>query len=205
MDKTITKQRAILTLFLLMVLLFCVSCTKKERILDETAHDGLTVQIVGKDEVYGEALLLQKETEENRIMMPEMEPWQVDFCNIDEGEVELALGVHKESPYHPVKTRRIFFYTIEDLRLVPKYRMSRLTYPFTDFRMMDIDEDGRDEILALEQMRDGSFVIGGYRWTNFGFERVYASEEMVPEDFFAREQGKNLHLNGERIEWEEKK
>jgi hypothetical protein len=66
MDKTITKQRAILTLFLLMVLLFCVSCTKKERILDETAHNGLTVQIVGKDEVYGEALLLQKETEERQ-------------------------------------------------------------------------------------------------------------------------------------------
>ena len=116
------------------------------------------VQIVGKDEVYGEALIA-KETEENRIMMPEMEPWQVDFCNVDEGEVELASGIRRA----PISGKNAADFLLYDRRFAAGTKVPHepADVSFTDFRMMDIDEDGRDEIPRFGTNARRKLSIGG--------------------------------------------
>lgn len=182
MNRTINKQ--ILWLFLILSM---VGCGPKEQVLDRAESNEYVLEIISTGMTYGEKLVIKKGDETYTIEMAEMNPWRVEFCNVDGGEPEVALGVYKESPFHEVMARRIFFYNLDGTALVPKYRMSRLSYPFVDFTMYDLDEDGRDEILAVEWMKDGGQRVGAYEWTNFGFERVYESDPL-PEDAHASEE-----------------
>lgn len=141
-----------------------------------------------------------------------MRPWKVEFCNIDGGEPELLVGVYKESPHHKEEAPRPFFYNIdlEAGRLKAKIRLSRLSNPLKDFIMLDIDGDGRDEIVSLELAKDGTCMIGGYKWTNFAFERAYTSEPLDGKIEFLDKEGKIgiedkkyiLKLSGEEIVWQ---
>lgn len=197
--------------FLLLIVMVLSGCGKEKSVIDSAELDDYVVEVVSSGGLYGEMLRIQTADESNEIEMPEMNPWKVEFCNIDEGEPELALGVYKESEYHPVMARRIFFYNMDGVALVPKYRMSRLTYPFVDFTLFDIDDDGRDEILAVEVMKDGAQRIGAYRWANFSMERVYESallkeSQRATEDArydFYRDDGQiKFSLIEDEIRWE---
>jgi hypothetical protein len=59
--------------------------------------------------------------------------------------------------------------------LYPKWLGSRLSRPFDDAVLGDLDADGRDELVAVEHTREGQLEIAAYHWRGFGFERAAVS------------------------------
>lgn len=182
----------------------------EERTVSTAELEHLGARITTSDGEYGERLHIKNGDGEFTIEMPEMNPWRVEFCNIDGGDPELVLGVYKESPYHPEMAKRIFFYNIGEGKIIPKYRMSRLSYPMEDYILYDIDSDGFDEIIAIELMENGEYALGGYNWRNFSFERSYESKETYKEIKFTGEASAeiiidgakyNLYLDEEILRW----
>lgn len=200
------KRILIICLFLLSIL---AGCSTEEKVIDTGNFEDLEAGIISRKSEYGERIYIKKNAEYFEIEMEEMNPWKIGFFNIDGGEIELVLGVYKESPHHPVMAKRIFFYNLGEGRIIPKYRMSRLSYPFVDYIMYDIDSDGLDEIIAIEIMADGSHALGGYNWRNFSFERSYGSDEILKDVSFTKELPKiiiddveySLYLDSEILRW----
>ena len=106
---------------------------------------------------------------------------------------------------------RLFLYNIdfENERLKPKLRISRLYNPLVDFVMMDIDKDGLDEIVSIEENINKKYLLSGYNWTNFAFERTYSSQVLEEKPIYSNKEGiiklkdneYELFLEGEEIKW----
>lgn len=95
-------------------------------------------------------------------------PWKVRLADVDgDGRPELALGVHKLARFDPVMRNRLFIYDWPGL--APRWLGSRLSLPFVDFAFADCDGDGKDELFALEEARDGRRRLMHYTWNGFGF------------------------------------
>lgn len=106
----------------------------------------------------------------------ELNPWKIQSCDVDgDNRREIALGVYKKASFHPVMTKRPFLYHWEKDDIVPMWRGSRLSRPFEDYIYLDIDSDGRDEIIAIEMLSDGKALINAYGWAGFGFESIAES------------------------------
>lgn len=107
-----------------------------------------------------------------------MNPWKVEICNIDDNSYkELSIGMYKETRFHPVMAKRPYIYFFKDKNMYPKWRGSRLARPFDDYIFFDIDSDGMDEIVSIENSKNGRKVISTYEWIGFGFEGIKDSEE----------------------------
>lgn len=161
---------------LLILGLLLAGCGSQEKVIDRSEGKYYTAEILSTGRDYGQRLKISGKDQSFTLDLSEINPWKVEFCNLDGGEEELAIGVFKESPLHKIMAKRVFFYNIGEGRLVPKYRMSRLSYPFDDFALADVDGCGNDELIALERTKDGRFQLGGYQWFGFVFERVYSGE-----------------------------
>ncbi len=128
---------------------------------------------------YGsEVIIYSSEGEElYREDFSDLKPWKIAVGDVDgDGINEVSIGVYKETIFHPVMDKRPFIYTFKDNRLHPKWRGSRLSRPFTDYLFYDIDNDGMDEIIAIEFLKDGQKAINTYKWKGFGFEGLLESE-----------------------------
>lgn len=118
-----------------------------------------------------------KISEMNRIDIKALNPWKVQTCDVDgDGRLEVSLGVYKTSRFHPVMAKRPFIYNLHENGISPKWRGSRLSRPFDDYMFSDIDSDGADEILSIEQLADGTKVVNSYAWKGFGFESIGESK-----------------------------
>ncbi len=107
---------------------------------------------------------------------PNLKPWKVQCSDVDgDGRVEIALGVFKESEFHPIAAKRPYLYDWDGETLIPKWRGSRLAHPFEDFIFQDIDGNGTDEIVAIEYLEDGRQAVHAYSWKGFGFESLFQS------------------------------
>lgn len=201
-------KKIILSLF---VLIFILTGCSKTKVIDFDEQEDLIVQILGVDKTFGNEIQITNEDKDFKIDVEGMNPWKIQICNIDGGDLELAIGVYKESPHHKEKVKRVFLYNIdyEKKRLQPKIRISRLNNPLEDFIMKDLDENGQDNIIALEKLKDGSYQLAAYKWTNFSFDRPYASEIFKEKIIFLDKNGrvqveekeKNLYLQGGQILW----
>jgi len=89
-----------------------------------------------------------------------------------DGIADIALTMYKTTLFHPVLAKRPFFYYLQNDQLVPLWRGSRLSRPFDDFVLCDIDGDGRAELISLEALEDGRRVAVAYRWRSFGFHWI---------------------------------
>lgn len=106
-----------------------------------------------------------------------LKPWKITTGDIDgDGKCEVSIGVYKKTPFHQVMAKRPFIYSFENNKLVPKWRGSRLSKPFTDYDFCDIDGDGIDEIVSIEILEDNKKVINTYKWEGFGFEGFLQSK-----------------------------
>lgn len=113
-----------------------------------------------------------------------LKPWKIDIGDVDgDGNLEIAIGVYKESPLHPIMAKRPFIYNFNGNDLIPKWRGSRLSRPFSDFLLFDVDQDGVCEIVAIEDLADGGHIINSYKWKGFGFEGFLESRENIPFDY----------------------
>lgn len=194
-----------------LVLLLLISCKERQYIIDTSEYEDIKVSILSDNKDFGKEILIQGGGEDFSIDVKGMNPWRVDFCNVDGGEPELAIGVYKKSPKDSKVTKRVFFYNLdfENKRLLPKLRISRLNNPLVDFSVYDIDGDGKDEILSVERTINGRYEIGGYCWTNFSFNKNYRSNEIEEEVQFRNKEAtikvkdelKNLYLEGGKIKW----
>lgn len=120
-----------------------------------------------------------------RFGMDGMAPNKVQLCNVTGGDYpELSVTMYKATTYHPVRTLRPFFFTfrndVESFgRLEPLWMGSRLSRPFEDYLLRDLDGDGLDEIIALERLPDGGYIYSAYRWQSFGFAILAESDPIA--------------------------
>ena len=195
-------------IFLLLVLL--TACTR-DAVIDSASANNISTEIISRDKKFGYDLKIKNKGNDFVIDVEDLKPLKVDFCNVDGGEIELALGVYKKTPFDPKFDRRCFLYNIDfkNKKLKPKLRISRLYNPIMDFNLCDIDGDSYDEIISIEKNIDGNFLFGVYDWTNFAFERSYGSMILKEEPKFLDKEKKvkvagrerELYLEGDEIKW----
>ena len=198
--------------YIIFLLIFLTGCRGKEAIvLDKAAHVNLDAEIISLDGRYGSELKIKSKGREFSIDVSDIRPWKIDFCNVDGGEMELALSVYKKTPFDKKFDRRCFLYNIDfkNKKIRPKLRISRLYNPIKDFNLCDLDGDGYDEIISIEKNLDGNYLFGVYDWTNFAVERNHGSEVLKDEPKFLDKEKKveidgserELYLEGDEIKW----
>lgn len=196
--------------YIFLLLIFLTACSK-DIVLDRIEINDVSAEIISQDHKFGRDLKIKAKGKEFIIDVEELKAWKVDFCNVDGGEMELALGVYKKTPFDPKFDRRCFLYNIDfkNRKLKPKLRISRLYNPIVDFNLCDIDGDSYDEIISIEKNIDGNFLFGVYDWTNFAFQRNHGSMILKEEPKFLDKEKKveiagserELYLEGDEIKW----
>lgn len=140
----------------------------------------LVVLTKGKDREYGKDIVIYSVDEKEEVYRKDfshLNPWKVLVGDIDGDRWdEISVGVYKESPFHQVMAKRPFIYSFKDGKIVPKWRGSRLSRPFTDYVFYDIDNDKVNEIISIEILEDGTNILNTYKWKGFGFEGFLESE-----------------------------
>ncbi|MBU5670174.1 hypothetical protein KQI68_10060 [Peptoniphilus sp. MSJ-1] len=162
---------------IIFILLFLTACSpSKQKLIDSDFKGEKSAIIYSVGNEY--SLEIKNENKEFQIDVSDLKPWKVEFCNVDGHKNVIAIGVYKKTPLHKEETKRVFFYNIDykSEALRPKLRISRLYNPMVNFTMKDIDKDGLDEIIAVEKNIDSKYLMGGYDFTNFAFERNYSSK-----------------------------
>ena len=111
------------------------------------------------------------------INLESLKPMKVMVGDINgDGLNEISLCVYKSTKFHPELAKRPFFYLLESNKLAPIWRGSCLSRPFDDYELFDMDDDGIDEIVAIERLEDGKRILAVYSWLNFGFVKDSESE-----------------------------
>ena len=169
-----------LTVVLMAIVALVTGCSQDKAILHArgnlTGEGDFLVVLTGEDgQRYLKDLIIYDtgngKREVFRKDISHLNPWKLMVGDVDgDGKDEISIGVYKESPLHPVMAKRPFFYNFDGEDLVPKWRGSRLSRPFEDFHLFDIDNDQVMEVVGEEYLEDGRQVLNTYKWREFGFE-----------------------------------
>ncbi len=151
--------------------------------IDGDKSDELILLTKGRNR-WGKEIIVFKLTDEIKEIYREdfssLKPWKLALGDIDgDGKSEVSIGVYKKTPFHQVMAKRPFIYSFENNRLLPKWRGSRLSKPFTDYIFYDIDGDGIDEILSIEILSNKEKVLNTYKWEGFGFQGFLESKSFT--------------------------
>jgi len=175
--------------------------------IGDAANDGtsLLIAITGNGEIetgesHGEFLLVcdasaEADMDNLGYIPPEKIHYSIDLSGIKpikvqlgdingDGVNEVAICVYKTAKFHPVMAKRPFFFNLVDGNLIPVWLGSRLSRPFDDYILYDMNADAADEIISVEQLENGNRVIAVYNWKGFGFEMLTQSEEFDGELYF---------------------
>ncbi len=113
-----------------------------------------------------------------RFNLSDIKPMKVMLGDVDgDGLKDVSVMVYKRTEFHDIMAKRPFFYNIKNGQLNPLWRGSRLSRPFTDYVLFDIDNDGVCEIISAEILSDGKMAVAAYGWLSFGFEMLAESAE----------------------------
>lgn len=109
--------------------------------------------------------------------LAEIKPMKVLLGDVDgDGIQEIGLCVYKTAKFHPVLAKRPFFFRLTQGNLIPVWLGSRLSRPFDDYTLADTDGDSISEILSIEPLQNGEWVVAIYDWAGFGFELTTQSQ-----------------------------
>ena len=148
---------------------------------DGDGNDDLFLLLKRHGQEYGERLIIvsfdgEKTEKAYDESFQKVNPWKVQVCDVDgDGKPEVSLGVYTVAKYHPVYAKRPFLYEFSNHQLYPKWLGSRLSRPFDDYVFCDVNDDGKDELIATETTREGKKELNAYQWTGFGFESIGVS------------------------------
>ncbi|MDR0446743.1 MAG: hypothetical protein LBH17_06950 [Oscillospiraceae bacterium] len=114
---------------------------------------------------------------QHSIELSEKCPMKVQLGDINgDGVSEISICVYKTATFHPVMAKRPFFFDLVEGNLIPVWLGSRLSRPFDDYILYDIDADSISEIISIERLELDSRVVAAYNWKGFGFEILAQSE-----------------------------
>jgi hypothetical protein len=129
--------------------------------------------LVCEPEVMGDLEMLgyiPTEKIRQRIDLAAIKPMKVQIGDVNgDGVKEVAICVYKTAEFHPIMAKRPFFFDLIDGNLIPFWLGSRLSRPFDDYVLYDIDGDEIDEIISVELLEDGKRIMAVYDWDSFGF------------------------------------
>lgn len=148
--------------------------------------------LTGEDSCnYGDQLEIYKFDDEKELehlftkSFKGMNPWQIKTCDINgDGTKELGITMYKKTKYQPFMANRPYIYYWKEDELQAMWRGSSLSRPFSDYGYIDIDKDGKSEIVALEALENSDKVIHIYKWKGFGFESFRQGGSMTSVDQF---------------------
>lgn len=151
-----------------------------------------TSQCLESGEAYGNTLCIYKDEAGRELLysfdLSDIKPLMVQAGDVNrDGKKEISVVVYKKTKFHPVDAKRPFFYALTDGTLEKVWLGSRLSRPFEDFVLYDLDEDGFEEIVAIERTGDGKPVIALYKWEGFGFDMMAESSPLSEEAVFAED------------------
>ncbi|NLL69748.1 MAG: hypothetical protein GX238_01305 [Epulopiscium sp.] len=141
--------------------------------------DANLLVLQGEKRPYGEELVvydlqwnsdgLQVE-ERYRNHIAAVKPWKIEICDIDgDNELEIFIAVNKATRYYTKIENRPFFFNFKNDILVKKWTGSKVRAPFIDAYFIDLNKNGRDEFVVIEEAQEGGFVVALYYWFGFGF------------------------------------
>lgn len=137
--------------------------------------------------------------------LTDIKPLKIQAGDINgDGVMEIAVCVYKTTKFHPVLAKRPFFYDVVDGGLEPVWLGSRLSRPFDQYILNDLDGDGIDEIISIEQSEHGNRLFAVYDWKGFGFEVKAISDEVEGEAVFLnnrnhKEKDISISIAGENL------
>lgn len=134
--------------------------------------------------------------------------WKAEAGTVtEEGEDNIVLGVYNKSPFHQEMEKRVFVYIVKDNELRPRYRASKLSLPFDDFVLYDVEGDGVMEIVTLDNIKDMN-SISAYKLKKMTIYREYfsksyesLSELNVNDGLYVKAEGetKEVVLSGDEL------
>ena len=146
--------------------------------IDSNGNDNLLI-LEGENLPYGQDFVIYdiltdsnglELKEKYRNHMEVVRPWKIKACELDQDqELEIFIAVNKKTQYYEEIENRPFFFNFRNDMLVKKWTGSKVRASFTDVYFADLNGNGRDEFIVVEESEEGGFVVAVYYWFGFGF------------------------------------
>jgi poly-gamma-glutamate synthesis protein (capsule biosynthesis protein) len=101
---------------------------------------------------------------------PNCRPWKIVGVDFDADSLpEIFVAAWQKEPFQPGFKNCLFVYQRRGDALYPKWPGAKLSLPFEDFLLADINDDGLKELLVLEKEPGGFQCVVAYQWCGNGF------------------------------------
>ena len=178
--------------------------SKKKMLLDEPLVDAVAYDMNqdGKEELlvltlnqegldkdgrrFGKELRFYKLEQEEESVEPTLiyrnnissvKPFMIEAGSLERGEVNIFLGVYKDTKYYKEIINRPFFFSWNGKFIERKWTGSYLSHnELMDLVFVDLTGDGSEEIAVLEEVRQDVYQVALYKWLNFGFDYLATSK-----------------------------
>ena len=177
-------------------------------------NDGGERQRLPSGEPYGKFIEIYRDFKllDGNVVLGEKPDYSFDFTNMKPSKVQLGdvdgdkradinIIMYKKVKFHNALAKRPFFYNFDSQKLIPLWLGSRLSKPFDDIILADIDNDGIAELIAIEELENKNRILAVYKWEGFGFNLfIQSSEEFKKIKFDNNKDGINVIADGKERE-----
>ena len=177
-------------------------------------NDGGERKRLPSGEPYGKFIEIYRDFKllDGKVVLGEKPDYSFDFTNMKPLKVQLGdvdgdkradinIIMYKKVKFHNALAKRPFFYNFYSQKLIPLWLGSRLSRPFDDIILDDIDKDGIAELIAIEELENKNRILSVYKWEGFGFNLfIQGSEEFKKIKFENNNDGINVIADGKERE-----
>lgn len=173
-------------------------------------NDGGERKRLPSGEPYGKFIEIYRDFKllDGKVVLGEKPDYSFDFTNMKPSKVQLGdvdgdkradinIIMYKKVKFHNALAKRPFFYNFDSQKLIPLWLGSRLSRPFDDIILDDIDKDG----IAIEELENKNRILSVYKWEGFGFNLfIQGSEEFKKINFDNNKYGIKIIADGKERE-----